>query len=222
MKGMNISRNTMRPESPSANLAGTEPEQPPKSASLGKLFNFSNLFLPLASLSGSFFVAGTKRHCKGGNFMKITTATGVAFCSILFATTVSAAETAPGDVAINDDLEISKSLTGAPGDAAAGRKWFAGRKLGNCLACHETSDMKEQPFHGEVGPTMDGVAARYEENQLRAILVNSKKVFGDATIMPGFYSLEVGVRPAKKFQGKTILSAQQVEDVIAYLITLKE
>ncbi len=131
------------------------------------------------------------------------------------------ADVSPGSVVINDDLEVTASLSGGSGDAAAGRKWYAGRKLGNCLACHVTSELKEQAFHGEVGPSMDGVAERYNANQLRAILTNSKKIFGDETIMPGFYSMEVGIRVNKKFKGKTILSAQQVEDVIAYLQTLK-
>ena len=132
-----------------------------------------------------------------------------------------AAETAPTDVKFNDG-EVADSLTGKAGDPAAGREWFAGRKLGNCLACHQTTDLNALPFHGEVGPPMDGVADRYEVTELRAILVNSKEVFGDETIMPGFYSLKAGVRVAEKFQGKTILSAQDIEDVIAYLLTLKE
>ena len=108
------------------------------------------------------------------------------------------------------------------GDPAAGREWYAGRKLGNCLACHQTTDLNNLPFHGEVGPPMDGVADRYEAAELRAILVNSKEVFGDETIMPGFYTYSAGVRVAEKFQNTTILQAQQVEDIIAYLKTLKE
>lgn len=142
--------------------------------------------------------------------------------SALLCGTVAAAEVTPAQVKFLDDVEVVESLTGTPGDAAEGRKWYAGRKLGNCLACHSTTDLKEQPFHGEVGPMMDGVAERYEEAELRAILVNSKKVFGEETLMPGFYTLAGGARVADKFEGKTILSAQQVEDVIAYLQTLKE
>ena len=132
-----------------------------------------------------------------------------------------AAETAPDAVKINDG-EIADSLTGKAGDPAAGREWYAGRKLGNCLACHQTTDLNNLPFHGEVGPPMDGVADRYEAAELRAILVNSKEVFGDETIMPGFYTYNAGVRVAEKFQNTTILQAQQVEDIIAYLKTLKE
>ena len=132
-----------------------------------------------------------------------------------------AAETAPDAVKINDG-EVATSLTGKAGDPAAGREWYAGRKLGNCLACHQTTDLNNLPFHGEVGPPMDGVADRYEAAELRAILVNSKEVFGDETIMPGFYTYNAGVRVAEKFQNTTILQAQQVEDIIAYLKTLKE
>jgi sulfur-oxidizing protein SoxX len=57
---------------------------------------------------------------------------------------------------------------------------------------------------------------------LRAIVSDSKKVFGSETVMPGFYSLNVGVNVRKDLVGKTILTAQQVEDVVAYLETLKE
>lgn len=121
-----------------------------------------------------------------------------------------------------DDNQVKASLTGKKGNAADGKKWFANRKLGNCLACHVNKDMANQPFHGEIGPPIDGVADRHSENELRAILVNSKAVLGEDTIMPGFYKLKTGARTNKKFKGKTILSGQQVEDIIAYLLTLKE
>jgi sulfur-oxidizing protein SoxX len=119
------------------------------------------------------------------------------------------------------DGVVSKSLTGKPGDVAEGRKAFANRKLGNCLACHANSDMSEQLFHGEVGPPLDGVASRWSEEQLRAIVVNSKAVFGEQTVMPGFYSLDVGKHVRKDLIGKTILTAEQVESIVAYLGTLK-
>ena len=90
------------------------------------------------------------------------------------------------------------------------------------MACHANSDLEDQPFHGEVGPSLDGVGDRWSAGELRAILVNSKAVFGDGTIMPAFYRDSGFNRPAEKFVGKTILTGQQVEDVIAYLLTLKE
>ena len=126
----------------------------------------------------------------------------------------------PEKAMIKDGM-FPKSLTGAAGDPVKGKKTFANRKQGNCLACHANKDMANLPFHGEVGPALDGVAERYEESILRAILINSKSVLGDATIMPSFYRLENGARTLKKFQGKTILNAEQVEDVLAYLKTLK-
>lgn len=144
-----------------------------------------------------------------------------AFVFAGFAGLVSAETISPDAVSFTDDT-IPQSLTGNPGDAANGRKVFADRKLGNCLACHANSDQSEQLFHGEVGPPLDGVADRWSEAELRAILVNSKVPFGDGTIMPSFYRSNNGARTMEKFQGKTILSAEQVEDVVAYLLTLKE
>jgi len=120
-----------------------------------------------------------------------------------------------------EDGAIAASLTGAAGNPEMGRKVFANRKQGNCLACHQNEDLKAEPFHGEVGPMMDGVADRWSEAELRGIVVNSKEMF-DGTIMPSFYRTANGARPLEKFAGKTILTAEQVEDVVAYLLTLKE
>lgn len=127
---------------------------------------------------------------------------------------------APGDVAFNDGA-VEQSLTGVAGDAANGRDVFAGRKQGNCLACHVNSDRDDQSFHGEVGPPLDGVADRWTESELRGIVANSKMMF-EGTIMPAFYRDSGYTRLLGKFDGKSILSAQQVEDVVAYLMTLKE
>jgi len=132
-----------------------------------------------------------------------------------------AADTPPGDVKIADH-KVMASLTGMPGDAKNGANVFKNRKLGNCLACHANEAMKDELFHGEVGPALDGVADRWSAPELRAIVVNSKAVFGAETVMPGFYTLKVGENVAKAFVGKTILSAQQVEDLVAYLTTLKQ
>ena len=119
-----------------------------------------------------------------------------------------------------DGSSIPQSLTGTPGDAKRGREVAINRKLGNCLACHKMP-VPEQSFHGEVGPELGGVADRYSEGELRLQVVNSKLINPD-TIMPAFYRTEGFNRVLKKFQGKTILSAQDVEDVVAYLVTLKE
>ncbi len=138
----------------------------------------------------------------------------------IFATSAFATEVAPDSVTFGEGGTVATSLTGVAGDPASGRKLFANRKLGNCLACHVNSEMSEQQFHGEIGPSLDGVASRYDEAKLRGILVNSKKSF-ENTMMPSFYRLKNGARTMKKFEGKTILTAQQLEDVLAYLKTLK-
>lgn len=133
---------------------------------------------------------------------------------------VSAETIAPGDVKI-DGLSINESLTGVAGNVDEGKKIFANKKLGNCLACHANSDLKDQLFHGEIGPNLDGAGSRWQEAQLRTILVNAKAVFTEQTVMPGFYSLDVGANVRKDLVGKTILNAQQIEDLVAYLSTLK-
>jgi sulfur-oxidizing protein SoxX len=141
--------------------------------------------------------------------------------AILAASAATAGTVAPDSVPIEDN-QLAQSLTGVAGDPVAGREAFADRKKGNCLACHANTDLKEELFHGEVGPTLDGVADRWEEAQLRAIIANSKEVFGDQTIMPGFYTMKVGINVDEEFAGTTILTAQEVEDVVSYLLTLKE
>ncbi len=120
---------------------------------------------------------------------------------------------------IVDDSRIDQSLTGAPGDAARGREVAFNTKQGNCLACHKMP-IPEQQFHGDVGPDISEVGSALSEGELRLRIVNAK-VLNPDTIMPAFYRNDSFQRVMKKFQGKTILSAQQVEDVVAYLLTLK-
>ena len=146
-----------------------------------------------------------------------------AFAAIVTAAsamTATSKEVAPSDVAFEEGA-VLESLSGDVGDATRGKEWFVGRKLGNCLACHQNSDAKTESFHGEVGPILDGVADRWSEAELRGIVANAKMTF-DGTIMPAFYKDSGYTRPLDKFEGKTILSAQQVEDIVAYLKTLKE
>jgi sulfur-oxidizing protein SoxX len=118
------------------------------------------------------------------------------------------------------DYAIPKPLTGTPGDPANGRKVAINRKKGNCLACHQMP-IPEQQFHGEISPDLSGVGSRYSEAELRLRVVDPK-VLNEDTIMPAFYKNTGLHRVMKDFQGKTMLSAQEVEDVVAYLMTLKE
>lgn len=145
---------------------------------------------------------------------------GIAGLAVAFAV-------APGDAgaeelvkfAIKDGESIPKSLTGNPGDPKAGRKAAIATKQGNCLACH-VMPVPEQLFHGEIGPDLDGVGGRYSEAELRLRIVDPK-VLNPDTIMPAFYKINGLHRVMKKFKGKAILTAQQVEDIVAYLATLK-
>lgn len=140
-------------------------------------------------------------------------------CALIFGVATACAEETVSYAIV--DNAIPASLTGAPGDPAAGREVLINRRLGNCLACHVVSDLSDQPFHGDVGPTLDGVADRWDEATLRMIIVNAKTVY-DGTVMPAFYRADGFTRVGDKFRGKTILTAQQVEDVVAYLMTLKD
>ena len=145
-----------------------------------------------------------------------------AACWFALASSFATAETVPPENVSIEDNKVAVSLTGMPGDAAVGAMVFKNRRQGNCLACHVNSDQANELFQGEVGPPLDGVADRWTPEEMRAILVNSKAVFGEQTIMPGFYTLEVGKDVRKDLVGKTILSAEDVENIIAYLTTLKE
>lgn len=146
----------------------------------------------------------------------------------LGATFVSAAEIAPDAVAHDEYGGVATSLTGVPGDAARGAEIMTDRGLGNCIACHAVSALSDAPWHGEVGPTLDGAGDRWTEADLRGIVVNSKMVF-DGTIMPAYYKVSGFTRPGDLYTGKAapadlppVLSAQQVEDVVAFLLTLKD
>jgi sulfur-oxidizing protein SoxX len=142
--------------------------------------------------------------------------------------TMSIAQTAPGDVGFGDYGQITESLTGIAGNAEAGLEIMVDRGKGNCIACHQVTALEEYPFHGEVGPSLDGVGARWEEADLRGIIANAKMTFPD-TIMPAFYKVDGFVRPGNAFTGRAaegpldpLLTAQEIEDVVAYLLTLQD
>lgn len=116
---------------------------------------------------------------------------------------------------------IPAPLTAKGGDPKEGLKVVTARRLGNCLACHQIPSISSEQFHGELGPTLEGVGGRWDPAALRMIIVNPKAVFTEATVMPAFHRTEGLNRVRGPFQGKPILTAQQVEDVVAYLATLK-
>jgi len=119
-----------------------------------------------------------------------------------------------------ENFAIQEPLCGLKGDPQRGRALAADSHGGNCLACHRLP-IPEEAFHGTVGPPLDGVGARYSEAQLRMRIVDEQQI-NPFTIMPGFYrDPRLANRVAADYWGKTFLSAQQVEDILAYLVTLK-
>jgi sulfur-oxidizing protein SoxX len=116
------------------------------------------------------------------------------------------------------DESIPASLTGAKGDPVRGRAIVANRQVGLCLLCH-SGPFPEERFQGELAPDLRN-AARLSEGEIRQRIVDAAKVKPD-TIMPAYYRSEGLNRVAPAYRGKTILSAQQIEDVVAYLMTLR-
>ena len=111
------------------------------------------------------------------------------------------------------------SLTGSKGDPARGRAIVASRQQGLCLLCH-SGPFPEERFQGTLAPDLNGIGARLSEGQIRLRIVDPAR-FIPSTIMPAYYRSEGLARVAPSFQGKTILNAQQIEDVVAFLATLK-
>jgi L-cysteine S-thiosulfotransferase len=114
---------------------------------------------------------------------------------------------------------IPTSLTGTKGDAARGRGLVADRNVGLCLLCHR-GPFPEVRLQGTLAPDLRGAGARLNEGQLRLRIVDSSRV-NPTTIMPPYYQIEGLTRVAPAFKGKPLLTAEQIEDVVAYLVTLK-
>ena len=125
------------------------------------------------------------------------------------------------------DGAVADSLSGVAGNPDEGRK-IMNRGAGNCIACHQVTALEDLPFHGEIGPSLDGAADRWSEADLRGIVANAKIMFPES-VMPSFYKTEGFIRVGNGYTGKAaegdvepLLTAQQIEDVVAFLQTLKE
>ena len=134
----------------------------------------------------------------------------------------------PDNVVYSEYGEVEVSLSGSAGDPVAGEEIMVARGKGNCIACHQVTALQEHPFHGEAGPTLDGVGEYRTAAELRGIIANPKMTF-EGTIMPAFYRTSGFIRPGDAFTGKAaegalapLLTAQEIEDVVAYLQTLKD
>jgi L-cysteine S-thiosulfotransferase len=132
----------------------------------------------------------------------------------------SAAEADVVRYRVVDGNGIPDSLTGKPGDPRKGAEIAAGRTQGNCLACHALP-IPQEKLQGNVGPDLTQVGARLNEGELRLRVVNPK-IVDPQTAMPAYYRIDGLTRVRKDLVGKPILTAEQIEDVVAYLATLKQ
>jgi sulfur-oxidizing protein SoxX len=114
---------------------------------------------------------------------------------------------------------IPKPLTSEPGDPSRGRAVVVKRES-TCLLCH-SGPFPEERFQGDLAPNLKGAGARWSAGELRLRLVDAARL-NPATIMPSYYRVDGLVRVAPNFRGKPALTAQQIEDVVAYLTTLKD
>jgi sulfur-oxidizing protein SoxX len=114
---------------------------------------------------------------------------------------------------------IADSLTGMPGDAARGRALVLDR-TSTCILCH-SGPFPEVKFQGDLAPSLAGAGLRWNEGQLRLRLVDASRL-NPGTIMPSYYRLDGLVRVGASWRGKPILSAEQIEDIVAYLASLRE
>ena len=115
---------------------------------------------------------------------------------------------------------IPDPLTGTRGDPARGRAIVAHRQTGLCLLCH-SGPFPEERFQGTIAPDLSGAGGRWSEGQLRLRLVDSARA-NPATIMPPYYRTSGLTRVAPAWRGKPGLTAEQIEDVVAFLVTLKD
>lgn len=161
-----------------------------------------------------------------GGKMKI--ATFILAASALVAGHLSAGEIAPKDVRYDDYGAVETPLTSKAGDSANGAIVMKSKSIGNCIACHALADLNDAPFHGEIGPALDGVGDRWNEAEIRGIVSNAKMTF-EGSMMPAYYKVDGFIRPGRGFTGKAadgpltpLLTAQQIEDVVAFLLTQRE
>lgn len=117
-----------------------------------------------------------------------------------------------------DGDAIVAPLTGIPGDAARGRAIVANRQMGLCLLCH-AGPIPEERFQGNLAPDLAGAGARLSAGQLRLRIVDGRRL-NPASIMPSYYRTDNLTRVSPALRGKPIFTAQQVEDVVAWLRTL--
>ena len=115
---------------------------------------------------------------------------------------------------------VPQWLTGSAGDAARGRAIIVDRQRGFCLLCH-SGPFSEEPLQGNLAPSLEGAGSRWNEGQLRLRLMDNKRVNPDS-IMPAYHRIEGLQRVGSAWRDRPILNAQEIEDVVAFLMGLKQ
>src|SRR3954465_10033383 len=161
---------------------------------------------------------GSRRSRPGSSARPIAVA-AAALLALTAAPGGRAAETQLRPFTVVED-GIPEPLTGKRGDPARGRAIVVNRQVGLCLLCH-SGPFPEQRFQGTIGPDLAGAGARSTEAQLRLRIVDSSRL-NPATIMPAYYRTEGLRRVAAAFEGKPVLPAEAIEDVVAFLTTLRD
>jgi sulfur-oxidizing protein SoxX len=140
-----------------------------------------------------------------------------ALAALLLAAGPAASQVAPFEVSGD---AITAPLAGLVGDAARGAAVVRNRETANCLICHAIPDPRE-PFMGEVGPPLAGVGSRLDAGQIRLRLVDPTRI-NPGAIMPAYHRIDGLVNVDPRFRGRPVLGAQEIEDVVAWLLTLRE
>ena len=110
-------------------------------------------------------------------------------------------------------------LTTLPGNADRGRAIVANRQVGLCLLCH-SGPLPEERFQGNLAPSLAGAGSRWSESQLRLRITDARQL-NPESIMPAYDKTAGLTRVSPSLQGQPLLNAQQIEDVVAFLVTLK-
>lgn len=146
---------------------------------------------------------------------------GAAFALALLTTAPAAAQSSVVDIGpliVGDALPAP--LADGSADAKRGRAIVTDPLRGNCTICHVVPGEGER-FHGDLGPSLAGVGSRYSVAQIRLRVADGRRL-NPASIMPAYYrSTDRLIRVAKRYEGKPVLTAAEVEDIVAFLATLK-
>ncbi len=119
-----------------------------------------------------------------------------------------------------DEADTAAPLTSIRGDQQLGRAVFASRDQGHCVLCHEI-DSLDVPFQGDLGPPLNGIGSRLSAAQIRYRIIDASEL-NPATIMPPYFRAERLTQVAAVHQGETLLSAEQIEHLVAYLSALRQ